>query len=144
MYSDRYTGNQGDSFIYKIGSHEFSKGNIDIYGNAYDHGLEIWIARWNYADEISWAYNILETNSQFSTLKGRIVLINSYNTNNFDTSLFFYNDDKLLQEYLLTPDTIPFDIELNIEDVDKLKIYVKDNIAVSGGTSFGLVNCTLK
>ena len=74
--SDRYTGNEGDSFIYKIGSHEFSRGNQDIYGNQYEHGLEMWIARWNYTNEISWAYSVLEINDKYSSLEGRMVLIN--------------------------------------------------------------------
>lgn len=142
--SDKYTGNEGDSFVYKLGKHKFSRGNIDIYGNKYEHGLELWIARWNYTNEISWAYSIFKTDSQFSLLKGKIVLINSYNTNNFDTYLYFYDEDVLLKKYHLTPDTIPLDIEVNISNVNNLKIYAKDEIAVSGGTSFGLVNCTVE
>lgn len=142
--SDRYAGNEGDSFIYKIGLHKFSRGNRDIYGNEYKHGLEIWIARWNYTDEISWAYSVLDTNNQYSFLEGRIVLIDSYNTDNFDTTLYFYDGDRLLEKYALTPNTIPFDIKVNIENISQLKIYAKDNVAVSGGTSFGLVNCILK
>lgn len=142
--SDKYTGNEGDSFVYKLGEHKFSRGNVDIYGNEYGHGLEIWIARWNYTNEISWAYSIFKTDSQFSLLRGKIVLINSYNTNNFNTYLYFYDEDELLKKYHLTPDTVPLDIEVNISNVNNLKIYVKDEIAVSGGTSFGLVNCTVE
>lgn len=142
--SDRYIGNEGDSFIYKIGLHKFSRGNQDIYGNQYEHGLEIWIARWNYTNEISWVYSILETNNEYSSLEGRIVLINSYNTDNFDTTLHFYDGDRLLEKYILTPNTIPLDIKVDIKNVNELKIYAKDNLSVSGGTSFGLVNCILK
>ena len=43
----------------------------------------------------------------------------------------------------MTPSKIPFKISVNVAGVKKLKIYVKDNKAVSGGTSFGIVNCKL-
>lgn len=46
--SGQYTGNEGDSFVYTIGQHQYTRGNTDIYGNSYTHGIEAWIARWNY------------------------------------------------------------------------------------------------
>lgn len=70
-------------------------------------------------------------------------MIDSYNTTNFDTTLYFYGDGKLLKKYRMTPSKIPFKISVNVAGVKKLKIYVKDNKAVSGGTSFGIVNCKL-
>lgn len=51
--SDRYTGNEGDSFAYPLGQHEYTEGNTCTDGTSYDHGIEGWLARWNYANESS-------------------------------------------------------------------------------------------
>lgn len=141
--SDRYTGNEGDSFIYPIGSHEYSRGNVCIDDSSYEHGLEAWIARWNYKDELSWAYSVFDLDSKYKSLSGKVKLIKSYNTTDFNTTLEFWNDDDLIQSYKLTPDTIPFDINLDVSGCDNLKIYCYDNEAKSGGTSFGLVDMKL-
>ena len=141
--SGQYTGNEGDSFVYTIGQHQYTRGNTDIYGNSYTHGIEAWIARWNYTPEISWAYSTYNIGNKYKKLEAKLVLIDSYNTTNFDTTLYFYGDGKLLKKYRMTPSKIPFKISVNVAGVKKLKIYVKDNKAVSGGTSFGIVNCKL-
>ena len=62
--SGQYTGNEGDSFVYTIGQHQYTRGNTDIYGNSYTHGIEAWIARWNYTPEISWAYSTYNIRSE--------------------------------------------------------------------------------
>ena len=141
--SNSYQGNQGDSFIDVIGLNQYTRGTKDIEGNSYEHGLEAWIARWNYEEESSWAYSVFDVAQKYSQLSGRVVLIDSYNTEDFDSTLYFYGDDVLLQSYELSPKAIPFDFNVDITGVDKLKIYVSDNKAVSGGTSFGLVECAL-
>ena len=58
--SGQYTGNEGDSFVYTIGQHQYTRGNTDIYGNSYTHGIEAWIARWNSAGHT--VLTILEIN----------------------------------------------------------------------------------
>lgn len=141
--SDRYTGNEGDSFVYPIGSHEYSRGNVCIDNTSYEHGLEGWIARWNYKNESSWAYSVFNLDSQYKSLSGKCKLIKSYNTEDFNTTLEFWNDETLIQKYKLTPDTIPFDINLDVTDCNNLKIYFYDNESKSGGTSFGLVDMKL-
>lgn len=141
--SDKYIDNDGDSFVYAIGEHKNSRGNIDVNGNSYEHGIEAWIARWNYTEEKSWAYATYLLDKKYSSVKGSCVLINSYNTKNFDSTLEFYADDKLIKSYRLTPDSIPFEIDLDIKNVEKLKIYIFDNKAVCGGTSFGLTDMEL-
>ena len=140
---DEYQGNLADSFIYPIGQHEFSRGNQDITGKTYDHGLEAWIARWNYEDESSWAYSVFSLPEKYDTFTGKVVLIDSYNTTNFDSTLYFYDEDKnlCLGQYSLTPESIPLKFTVSVSGVTKLKILVSDNKAVSGGTSFGLVDC---
>lgn len=142
---DRYTGNQGDSFVDKIGINQYTRGNVDVDGNEYTHGIEAWIARWNEKREISWAYSVYELEAKYSKLVGELVLIDSYNTTNFDATLYFYDasDDSLLKKYSLSPGGIPFMIDVDITDVKYLKIYVEDNVAVPGGTSFGLINLIL-
>ena len=57
--SDRYTGNEGDSFVFPIGKHQYTRGNICIDGESYEHGIEGWLARWNGSSEESWAYAVL-------------------------------------------------------------------------------------
>ena len=143
--SGAYQGNEGDSFVYTIGEHQYSRGNTDINGKSYDHGLEAWIARWNGTDESSWAYATYDVGGHYTGLSGTVVLIDSYNTSNFDSTLYFCDasTDKVLMSYELRPDTIPFDFEVNIYGVSQLKVCVNDNRAVSGGTSFGLVNTIL-
>ena len=139
--SDRYTGNMGDSFINKIGSRN---GTTDTEGNSYDHGLEAWIARWNYTDESSWAWCTYDLNGSFDTLSGRIgILAESYNKSNFNTTLEIWGDNTLLYSLVLHPDMENQDIELNIAGVDTLKISLYDNMSVSGGTSFSLGNFKL-
>ncbi len=143
--TDQYVGNQGDSFIYTIGQGKYTRGNTDINGTQYEHGLEAWIARWNFIAEESWAYAVYDIGGNYKTLSGDIVLIKSYNTTNFDSSLCFYDYDKneLLKEYRLVPEDIPFSVDVDVSNVRNLSVYVKDNKAVSGGTSFGLVNFRL-
>lgn len=141
--SDEYQDNEGDSFVYPIGRHRFTRGNQDINGIKYEHGLEAWIARWNYSDESSWAYSVFSIPTNYNTLTGQVVLIDSYNTTNFDSTLYFYDEDRNLSlgQYKLTPSSIPLKFSVSISGVAKLKILVSDNKAVSGGTSFGLVDC---
>ena len=142
--SDQYKGNLADSFVYKLGEHEFSRGNSDVNGQQYSHGIEGWIARWNYEEESSWAYGTFELDKKYSEITGQCVLIESYNTENFDTTLEFWGDGNLIKSYHLTPQTIPFAITIDVKNINKLKIYFYDNKAVKGGTSFGLVGMELK
>lgn len=144
MASDSYQGNQGDSFVDIIGTNRFTRGRIDVDGNAYQHGIEAWIARWNYEDEQSWAFADFNVEGRYMKVSGKVVLIDSYNTTKFDSTLNFYGDGKLIKSYNLRPDAIPFDFDVDIEGVNTLRIYVNDEMAVSGGTSFGLVECVLQ
>ena len=141
--SDRYTGNEGDSFVYPIGKHQYSRGNTDINNNSYTHGIECWIARWNYKKESSWAYSVFDLNKSYNSIDGKCVIIKSANTDNFDISLDFYGDNTLIATYTLKPDNIPFDISLNVKNVKLLKIYAHDNVEKERGTSIGLVDMRL-
>ncbi len=139
--SDRYTGNEGDSFIDTIGKRN---GNIDINGNEYNHGLTAWVARWNYTDEISWVWNEYDINGEYEYLQGDIALIKSYNENDFRTKIQIIGDGEVLYEEILTPNNLPIkNLKINITNVDKLKISVKDLESVSGGTAFGLADFRL-
>ncbi|MGN0394804.1 MAG: leucine-rich repeat protein [Coprococcus sp.] len=140
--SGKYTGNAGDSFVDKIGVNSNTRGRIDINGNSYEHGLEAWIARWNFTNENSWAYTTYKIEG-FEFLKAHVVQIRSYNTKNYDSTLYFYGDDSLLASYQLLPGQLDFDISVDVTGVSNLKVYVKDNKAVAGGTSFGIVNAKL-
>lgn len=142
-FSDRYTGNEGDSFVYPIGLHEYSRGNVCVDNSSYEHGVEGWIARWNYKSESSWAYSVFNLGGRYKSLSGKCKLIKSNNITDFNTTLEFWNGDTLIQKFQLTPDTIPFDINLDVTDCNNLKIFFHDNEAKAGGTSFGLVDMKL-
>ncbi len=139
--SDRYTGNMGDSFVGKIGTRNDV---IDTKGNSYEHGLEAWIARWNYQDESSWAWSTYDLGGKYSTLSGTIGLLEScYNKTDFNTTLEIWGDDVLLYSLDLLPDMENKEISLDITGVKSLKISLYDNKSVSGGTAFALGNFKL-
>lgn len=145
--SDRYTGNVGDSFIDTISGPRridrtvgYGNGNVDVNGNKYDHGLEAWIARWNFRPETSWAWISFDIGEKYNYLQGEIVQIGCYNSTNFDSTLYFYGDNKLLASYSLKPGKVNQDFEIDVTGVKELKVSVADNQAVKGGTSFGIVN----
>ena len=141
--SASYQGNMGDSFIDVIGTNQYTRGNRSIDGNIYTHGIEAWIARWNELSEISWAYGVFDLEPGYHSLSGHVTLIESYNTDYFDSTLYFYDGDRLIDSFLLNPQSIPFEFNIDISDVDALKILVEDNTAVEGGTSFGIVDTVL-
>lgn len=141
--SASYQGNMGDSFIDVIGTNQYTRGNRSIDGTIYTHGIEAWIARWNELSEISWAYAVFDLEPGYHSLSGNVTLIESYNTDHFDSTLYFYDGDRLIDSFLLNPQSIPFEFNIDISDVDALKILVEDNTAVEGGTSFGIVDTVL-
>ena len=141
-----YTGNEGDSRVFNLTTDGLvgndgryhRNGNTGLNGEKFYNGFEIWIARWNYSREISFAWAEFDIQSSFNKLYGKTSLIKSYNINSFDSTLRFYGDGHLLSEYRLTPTDYIKDIEINVKGVKKLKIEVADNTAAAGGTSFAL------
>lgn len=134
--SDRYTGNQGDSFISAIGTRN---GKKDIYGTTFEHGLEVWIARWNFTEELSWAWTTYRLNGMYKVLSGTLsILAGSYNKADFDTTLEIIGDDVILFSANLTPNMEPIPIHLDLSGIEVLKISAYDNRKVRGGTSFAL------
>lgn len=149
--SGQYTGNMGDSCMFSlsrdglpgINNQYYNNGNIGLDGTKYQYGLEAWIARWNYQSESSWAYITYKLNKKYSELSCKTSLIKSYNTTDFNITLYFYNGNKVLVSYVLTPENYKYDFVVDVTDVDELKIMIKDNKAVSGGTSFALYDMFL-
>ena len=119
--SNRYTGNMGDSYIRPSGKLN------DIYGNEYERGLAIWIARWNAGHEKSWAWVKYNINNEYEYLQSDLVLVPSNNTTNFDTILDFYGDGKLLGSYEFRATDLPIKVAVNVSGVNDLKIYFHDN-----------------
>lgn len=142
--SDRYTGNEGDSFVHPIGKHMYSRGNVCTDGVSYEHGIEGWIARWNSIDEKSWAYSTFNLDGKYHSITGECKLIKSYNTDDFNTDLEFWDGNTLIKSYNLTPETLPIDINLDVSGCKELKVYFHDVEAKSGGTSFGLVEMKIE
>ncbi len=138
-YTDwaRYTGNEGDSFINKIGTR---CGNQSIAGITYDHGMEIWLARWNFCNEASWVwkkYSLEGLSAKYLTATLSF-LAGSYNRTNFNTTFELYGDDTLLCSYVVTPSTTSIPIHVRIAGYSTLTVKAYDNTAVSGGTSLCL------
>ena len=136
----RYEGNEGDSSIRTLENYTKNKG-VDVNNKHYDHGIVAWVARWNDKDEISWVdsvYDVYANNSRY--LVGEIVTLPSYNTTNFDTKISFidYNTKNELNEYRLTPDSLPKTFCIDVSRVAKLEIKIQDNIPVSMQTLFFL------
>lgn len=148
---DKYTGNQGDSnFTALDGSYTlhdsgryYGYTNMGVDGNTYENGFCVWIARWNFKTEISWASATCKLNGKYSKLTGKTELLKSYNTTNFNTTIYFYDGETLLQSYTLTNSDYNKDICVDVSGVKELRILVKDNIAVKGGTSFALYDMFL-
>ena len=140
----RYEGNLGDSRLNVLGeSLEYGYGNIGVDGTAYENGFEAWIARWNYTAESSWVYATYDLGGKYNLLTGSTGLIGSRNTTNFNTTLYFYGDDILLYSKVLTDESYEFDFQIDVSNINSLKIMVKDNIAVCGGTSFAIYDLFL-
>lgn len=151
-----YTGNLGDSRVYKLDATEFAgispkgdnnctyrNGNIGVNGAPYSNGFEIWIARWNYGDNISWAFRTFKLDGKYKTLSGKSGLIKSYNTSDFDDTVYFYDGNTLLHSFSLTPNNYEQSFLLNVDGVKELKVLVKDNKNKAGGTSFALYDLFL-
>ncbi len=147
----RYTGNVGDSnfsaldrsYTLNDSCPFYGYTNIGVDGKTYDNGFCVWIARWNYGDKISWTQAKFDLNSQYQTFRGNSTLLQSRNTNNFDTSVYFYNGDDLLYSFTMTPDNYDNAFSFDVTGVDELTVLVKDNTETAGGTSFALYDLYL-
>ena len=125
--TDRYTGNEGDSFIDVLGTRNGKKGTD---GKTYKNGLEVWLARWNGKAEKSWVKASYNIKGEYSSLTGKIITIdNSYNKSDFDITVEINGDGKT--------------VDIDVTGVKSLEIYAYDNREVCGGTSLGLVNFKL-
>lgn len=142
---DRYIENMGDSFIEKVNTRNYAEG---INGNTYEHGLEIWLARWNYLDESSWVWKRYKNTNHMQYLLGTLTYsIRSHNTSNFKIHFEIYGDSTLLYSTIITQnDKNGIPISVNIRDYDTFTIKAYDEISVSGGTSliFGDARLTNK
>ncbi len=142
-----YTGNLGDSCVFNLNkkglpgifNRYYGNGNVGIDGTVYNNGFEVWIARWNGGDKISWASATFDIGGKYKTLTGkRSVIKGSANTTSYDTSVYFYNGETLLCSFRMTPDNYEKSFKVDVTGVSKLTVMVKDNKEAAGGTSFAL------
>lgn len=142
-----YTGNQGDSCVFNLNrkglpgifNRYYRNGNVGIDGTVYNNGFEVWIARWNGGDKISWASATFDIGGKYKTLTGKSSVIKgSANTTSYDTSVYFYNGETLLYSFRMTPDDYEKSFKVDVTGVSNLTVMVKDNKEAAGGTSFGL------
>lgn len=147
----RYTENLGDSnFTALDGSYTLHDSgtfygftNTGVDGTQYSDGFCVWIARWNFGDKISWAQAKFALNGKYKTLRGSSALLQSNNTSDFDTSVYFYNGDILLYTFAMKPEKTDFSFTIDVTGTDELTILVKDNKETAGGTSFALYDLFL-
>ena len=152
---DRYTGNAGDSYIYNLDGQGlpcpytdnpyYRNGNVGTDGTVYSNGFEVWLARWNGTAEASWVSAVYPLGGKYNKLTGSTGLINSYNTTDFDTTVCFYehDTDRLLTTVHMTPGSNRFTFSVDVSGVQNLRVYVRDNKKVKGGTSYALYNLFL-
>ncbi len=142
-----YTGNQGDSCVFNLNkkglpgifNRYYGNGNVGIDGTVYNNGFEVWIARWNGGDKISWASATFDIGGKYKTLTGKSSVIKgSANTSSYDTSVYFYNGETLLYSFRMTPDDYEKSFKVDVTGVSNLTVMVKDNKEAAGGTSFAL------
>ena len=125
--------------------YEYGYGDIGVNGEVFRDGFEAWVARWNPVPEISWVFAIYDLDDQYSSLSVSTGLIQSYNTKDFNTSLYFYGDDAdtPLYSQVLTNEEYKYNFKVDVTGVKYLKIMLKDNTAAKGGTSFAIHNLYL-
>ncbi len=148
---ERYEENEGDTCVFNldrqglpgINNEYYRNGNAGVNGELFGNGFEVWMARWNDAAEKSWVRTEYLLGGRYIYLSGKTGLIRSYNTADFDTTISFYGDGKLLDSYHMTPDHYEYPIGIDLTGVQKLTLYVEDNKAVKGGTSFALAQLGL-
>lgn len=141
-----YTGNLGDSRLNVLGdAYEYGYGDVGVNGEVFRDGFEGWVARWNPVPEISWVFAIYDLDGKYNSLSVSTGLIQSYNTKDFNTTLYFYGDDvdTPLHSQVLTNEEYKYNFNVDVTGVKHLKIMLKDNIAVKGGTSFAIHNLYL-
>ena len=146
--SARYTGNQGDSCMGKIG---IRNGTAGVTGTAYTHGLEAWVARWNGIEEKSWVWNEYAIDGKYNRLTG-IIDFCHYSYDGWDytkyphtTQFEVLGDGKVLYSKVLDSNisTYPIDLNVDVTGVSVLKIYFYDLEASKVGSSFLLGNLAL-
>ncbi len=146
--SARYTGNQGDSCMGKIG---IRNGTAGVTGTAYTHGLEAWVARWNGIEEKSWVWNEYAIDGKYNRLTG-IIDFCHYSCDGWDytkyphtTQFEVLGDGKVLYSKVLDSNisTYPIDLNVDVTGVSVLKIYFYDLEASKVGSSFLLGNLAL-
>ena len=153
---DHYTGNMGDARVYRLDAAAFTgyhplgyenntkrNGNVGVDGTAFQNGFEVWIARWNFGDNISWAYRTFKLDGQYQMLTGKSGIIKSYNTDKYDVTVYFYSGNDLLYSFRMIPSSNQFNFSVDVSGVDELKVLVKDNITTSGGTSYAIYDLFL-
>ena len=138
--SARYTGNMGDSCINKIGTRNKTLG---VSGTNYEHGLEAWVARWNYTAETSWVWAEYNLAGEYTTLTGVLDFCH-YSSDNWDYTKYSHvaqaeiiaDGDVIFSQRLDSSTQYPISINLNVSDVSILRIYVYDLEASKVGASY--------
>ncbi len=145
-----YTGNVGDSRVFNLNGQGLNyngnysaNGNIAIDGTECNNGFEVWLARWNFMNEISYASATFKLDGKYKFLTGKTHIIKNYRNFTFGTNVYFYDGERLLVSYTLTPNNYTQEMLVNVEGVNELKVLVRDNIAKAGGTSFALYDMFL-
>lgn len=108
----------------------------DFNKNIYTNGLLFWISgTWAELDDDDKS-NILVAyplNSQYSSLKGKIVIPKEYNINTWEQrncsqamcDVFFYGDGRFIYKATAVTSSMPFNIDLDVRGVNQLTVKIK-------------------
>ena len=115
----------------------------DFHGNTYKHGLICSLFRYSYSSTKAWAYSIFDLEGKYYSIEGKCVLLADNQNDSFNSTLYIYGDDTLINSYEVSPGTMPFPIDIDVKGVKKLKIYVCDNEYYRNGSSIAFVGMEL-
>ena len=150
IYIGKKDRTKPDNYLDRIQYNDYKEGDgyddfsvingtiIDYNGNIYTNGLVFYrnYRNWGIADDYDNADILIAypLNSQYKTLKGKIVLPKKYNLTTWgekdncgasSTDVWFYGDGKLLWKATAVNASMPFSFDLKTSGVNQLTIKIK-------------------
>ena len=115
-------------------------GNVGVNGMVYTNGFELYLSRQTFTAEDVWTSATFVLGGKYKSLVGGIGMIESENTNDFEISIRFYDGNREIGSWTVSPDNYEEFIELDLTGVQYLTVRAEDKKAVCGSTSLALYN----
>lgn len=119
-------------------------GNIGVDDTVYTNGFELYLSRQTFTAESVWTSATFVLGGKYKSLVGGIGIIQSENTHDFEIALRFYDGNREIGSWTVTPDNYADIITLNLTGVQYLTIRAEDRKAVCGSTSLALYSMYLQ